>query len=159
MDEDIAEVEAAHAIPVVDGPLRHVVEERHVGEPADREVEAGVDVGPVQRRSGLEGAVHLGDEPGQVLEVGRGGALGGDARGDDLQPFEQGEDLDDRGARDRRDGGADVRDAQHEPLGLEQAKRLPDRNDADLELPREVVDDQTRARASSHRMIDSRSVV
>ncbi len=104
-------------------------------------------LGPVQRRSRLEGAVHLGDEPGQVLEVGRGGALGGDARGDDLQPFEQGEDLDDRGARDRRDGGADVRDAQHEPLGLEQAKRLPDRNDAHLELPREVVDDQTRARA------------
>ena len=36
VDEDIAEVEAAHAIPVVDRPLRHVVEERHVGEPADR---------------------------------------------------------------------------------------------------------------------------
>ncbi len=27
VDEDIAEVEAAHAIPVVDGPLHHVVQD------------------------------------------------------------------------------------------------------------------------------------
>ena len=159
VDEDIAEVEAAHAIPVVDGPLRHVVEERHVGEPADREVEAGVDVGPVQRRSRLEGAVHLGDEPGQVLEVGRGGALGGDARGDDLQPFEQGEDLDDRGARDRRDGGADVRDARTSPSDW--SRRSASRTGMMLTLNCRARSSMTRRvpGLSSHRMIDSRSVV
>ena len=85
-------------------------------------------------------------QAGERLEIGGGGALGGDARGDDLQAFEQREDLDDRGARDGRDGGADVRDAQHEPLGLEQPQRFAHGNDADLELPREIVDDQTRAR-------------
>ena len=111
------------------------------------EVEACVDLGPVQRRAGFEGAVHLGDASARATRNRRRcSALGGDARGNDLEAFEQREHLDDRGARDGRDGGADVRNAQHQPLGLEQAERFAHGNDADFELTRQIVDDETSAR-------------
>ena len=40
----------------------------------------------------------------------------------------------------------DVRDAQHQPFRLQEAERLAHRDDAHLELPGQVVDDEARAR-------------
>ena len=118
---------------------------------ADREVEAGVDARPSAAARPASSARSISaTSPARCVEsvaVARSAA----ARGDDLEPFEQREDLDDRLARDRRDRGADVRDAHDQPLRLEQPQRLAHRDDADLELPREVVDDQARARAPARR--------
>ena len=86
------------------------------------------------------------DHGAKALEVGGGRPSGRGARGDDLEALEQREHLDDRLARDRRDRRADVRDADDQPFGLQQPQRFAHRDDADLEAPREVVDDQPLAR-------------
>ena len=142
VDEDIAEVEAAHAIPVVDGPLRRVVEG---GMSASRLIARWKRV--------LMSAQCSGDPPRRAWSISATNparfsksvmmARSSGARGDDLQPSSRVKTSTTE-AREIGDGGADVRERQHEPL-VGAGEAPPDRNDAHLELPREVVDDQARA--------------
>ena len=126
---------------------------------ADREVEARVDVGPVQRRSRFEGAIHFGDEAGQGLEIGRGGAFGGDARGDDLEAFEQVK----TSTTEAREMGATVAPtcATLSTSPSDCSRRSASRTGMMLTLNCRARSSMTRRvpGPSSQRMIDSRSVV
>jgi hypothetical protein len=110
-------------------------------------MKARVNLGPSLRRARFERPIHFRDEVFQHREFGLGRALRGRSRRYQLESFEQGEDLDHRGVRDRRDGGADVGDADHQAFRLQQAQCFPHRNDADPKLPGQVVDDEPRARS------------
>ena len=146
VDQDVTEIVSAHAIPVVDRALHHVVHDGHVGEAADAKMKARVDFRPVQRRTRVERAVHFGDTCRERFEVGRRCSLGRNPRRHELETFEEGEHFDNRRAGNRGDGGTDVGDTQYQPLGLQQPERLAHGDDADLELTRQVVDDETGAR-------------
>ena len=90
----------------------------------------------------------------------RGHALGGGARGHDLEALHHREDLVDRLARDRAHGGADVGDVVDEALRLQELQGLAHRDGAHLELARELVDHEPPAgrELAAHDRVAQRAV-
>ena len=144
--QHVAEEVAAHLIPAVEGLHRHLQQHRQAGHRRDGDVELRVEVAPHFEAVALHDGVHLAHQAIEIVEVAGRRPLGRHARGDDLQALHDREDVENRVARQRRDGRADVRHAFDQALRLQQLERLAHRNGADIEALREVLDDQPLAR-------------
>ena len=85
----------------------------------------------------------------EVVEIRRGApAPPPSARRHGLESLEHGEDVDDRLARQRRHGGADVGTLTTSASDCSSLQRLAHRDDAHLELARQIVDDEPLTRAA-----------
>jgi hypothetical protein len=141
MHQDTAKKIPANPIPVREHPLRHLLQHRQARQRRHGKVELPVHLGPLRGPLRRQGTVHAVDELCEPTQLLRIRPLSHQARSDDFQPLEHGEDVLNRLRRNRGNRRACVRDDDHEALGLEHLDRLADRNRADVQPPREIVDD------------------
>src|SRR5205823_2949326 len=141
-DEHAAEVEATDTAPPREYALGHLAQHRQTRQRADQQMELGIEAGPLRVPLRFDGFVHVVDQVPERIQLARVPSLRDEPRGDDLEALEHGENVLNRLARNRSDGGASVRNGHDEALRLEDLNRFAHRNDADLEAPCEIVDDQ-----------------
>jgi hypothetical protein len=132
---------SANPIPVREHALGHVPQHRQARHRGNPEVELPVHVSPLRQPLRRQSAVHPVDKPRQRTQLLRIRALRHQARGDDFQTLEHGEDVLNGLPRNRGNRRAGMRHDHHEPFGLQHLDGLADGNRADVQLAREIVDD------------------
>ena len=113
---------------------------------ADLEVEARVEIGPLVVFSFTQGGVHGHHDPFQGVGFFTGHALGGTARGHDLEALHHGEDLVHRLPGNEAHRGSHVGNVGDQALRLEELQAFPHRDRADFELLSQLVDHEAPAR-------------